>query len=82
MLFRYDDPTAHAQQLYQHFRGQTITYEAINEYALNESPFANPKAMLRSLEAAGEISVTSPRVRRKGTFPDDAQQGMTVHFLG
>jgi hypothetical protein len=81
-MFRFDDPATHAQQMLAHFRGQTVTYEAVNDYALNESPFANPKGMLKALETANQISVTSAsaRTRKKGTFPDDAQAGIRIQF--
>lgn len=79
-MFRFDDPATHAQQLSMHFRGQTVAYDAVQEYALNESPFPNPKAMLKALEAANQLTVTSARARRKGTFPDDAHSGMRIQF--
>ena len=81
-LFRYDDPATHAQQMRTYFGSQTVAYGVINDYALNESPFANPKAMLKLLEINHQISVSSPRARRVGTFPDDAQHGMNIQFLG
>jgi len=80
-LFRYDDPNFHAQQLRQHFRGQTVSYTETNDYALNESPFANAKAMLKTLEKNQEITVTSLHARRKGTFPEHAQSGISIQFL-
>jgi three-Cys-motif partner protein len=67
-LFRFDDPAFHAD------------VEA-RDYALNVSPFTNPKKMLKSLEERGVISVACTKPgRKKGQFPDDAQIGMTIKF--
>jgi hypothetical protein len=79
-MFRFDDPATHATQLHLHFSGRTVTYESVKDYALNDSPFSNPKGMLRVLEAADRITVSSERVRRQGTFPDDAHAGMLIQF--
>lgn len=79
-MFRFDDPTIHAEQLISHFQGQEVTYEQVRDYALNESPFPNPKGMLKALETANRITITSARGRRKGTFPEDAQTEMSIRF--
>ena len=81
-LFRFDDPAFHASQMAEHFSGQDITYSQAADYALNESPFTNPKKMLKALEDAGRISVTSNEpTRRTGTYPDHAQRSMQIKFL-
>jgi three-Cys-motif partner protein len=79
-LFRFNDPATHAKQMVKHFRGQSVAYAAVNDYALNESPFSNPKKMLKALEDAGLIVVAATRARKKGTFPEDAQAGMRITF--
>lgn len=79
-LFRFDDPAAHAEQMAKHFGGQSVGYAAVNDYALNESPFPNPKKMLKALEDAGRIAVSTVRARNRGTFSDDAQAGMRITF--
>ncbi|HEX4914694.1 MAG TPA: hypothetical protein VFV51_12080, partial [Vicinamibacterales bacterium] len=79
-LFRFNDPATHAKQMADYFRGQSVAYAAVNDYALNESPFSNPKKMLKALEDAGLIVVTAARARKKGTFPEDAQTGMRITF--
>ena len=80
-MFRFDDPAIHAKQLMSHFQGQAATYEQVRDYALNESPFPNPKGMLKSLEATNKITVTGVRSdRRKGTFPEHAQADMRIQF--
>ena len=68
-LFRFDEPSAYSGQLLEQFRGRMVKYPELNDYVLNESPFTNPKSMLKDLEEKGMIQVNSsdPK-RRKGTF--------------
>lgn len=74
LLFRFDDPHQHSLDLYDDFRGKKATYEELRDFALNESPFSNPKRLLRDLEVKRklieEVKSTDPR-RRKGTFNED-----------
>lgn len=47
-------------------------YSELNDYALNETPFINPKRMLKDLEGKGMIQVrSSDPKRRKGTFNEE-----------
>lgn len=71
-MFRFDEPAAYSHQLFEHFSGRVVTYSELNDYALNETPFVNPKSMLKDLEENGAIQVNSndPK-RRKGTFNED-----------
>lgn len=71
-MFSFDDPTAYSPQLFEKFRGRTVKYPELRDYALNESPFTNPKSMLKDLEGKGMIQVSSsdPK-RRKGTFKEE-----------
>ena len=72
-LFRFDEPSAYSPQLFEQFRGRTAKYPELRDYALNESPFVNPKGMLKDLEKKGIIRVNSsdPK-RRKGTFNEQS----------
>ncbi len=71
-IFRFDEPSAHSNQLYEQFRGKTAKYSELNDYALNETPFTNPKSMLKDLEEKDLIQVrSSDPKRRKGTFNDE-----------
>jgi len=71
-LFQFDRPEDYCQHLFDHFRDQSVSYDAVRNYALNESPFINPKAMLKLLEQQGRIDVVSRDLKRRhGTFPDD-----------
>jgi hypothetical protein len=77
-MFSFDDPSAYSPQLFEQFRGRTVKYPALRDYALNESPFTNPKSMLKDLEGKGMIQVSSsdPK-RRKGTFNEESLIGIT-----
>ena len=69
-LFRFDEPQQHSTDLYNNFRGKQVGYDELRDFALNESPFPNPKSMLRDLEDRNlieEVKSKDPR-RRKGTF--------------
>lgn len=77
-MFRFDEPSAYSPQLFEQFRGRVVKYREINEYVLNETPFTNPKSMLKDLEGKGMIQVSSsdPK-RRKGTFNEENLIGIT-----
>jgi len=80
-MFRYDRPENHSPLLYRKFvgRGQ-VSYSEIDDFALLESPFTNPKAMLSSLEARGKLNVISANPkRRRGTFKDGTI--LAIEFL-
>lgn len=71
MLFRYDQPEDFAPKLFQHFRGKRATYSEVRDFALNETPFAAPKSMLKILENQGLLTVSSANPkRRRGDFPE------------
>ncbi len=77
-LLRFDEPAAYGPQLFEQFRGRVANYPELNDYALNETPFTNPKSMLKDLEGKGMIQVSSsdPK-RRKGTFNEKYLIGIT-----
>lgn len=76
-MFSFDDPSAYSQQFFEQFRGRMVNYRELNDYALNETPFTNPKSMLKNLEEKGQIQVSSndPK-RRKGTFNEEKLIGI------
>lgn len=72
-LFRADDDEHYAEMLWLAFQGRTVSYAAADLWALNESPFLNPKSMLRLLEDRERVAAeTVPGVtRKKGDFPEE-----------
>lgn len=74
-LFRFDNPEQHSLSLYNAFRGKRVTYSELRDFSLNETPYINPKSMLKDLECERDLVAnvvsTNPR-RRKGTFNEDS----------
>lgn len=78
-LLNFNDPALYGDQLFKEFCGRTVNYSEVRDYALNESPFTNPKSMLKYLEVDKDmIQVKSrdPR-RRKGTFNENHIEHIT-----
>ena len=70
-LFRFDDPAEHSLTIYNAFRGKKVKYSDVRDVALNETPFTNPKSMLRDLECNKDLIEevkSSDSKRQKGTF--------------
>ena len=68
-MFRFDNPEDYAPKLFQAFVGQEVSYSDVDDYALNKTPFIDPKGMLSVLEKENRIVVkTLSEKRRKYTF--------------
>jgi len=78
LLFRFDDPANFADVLHRTFVGETVGYRELDDFALNETPFVNPKGMLRVLEHQEALLVksTNPK-RRRGDFNEDTLVSVT-----
>jgi len=75
LLFRFDDPADFARRMFDHFRGERATRLELWDYALNDTPFINPKQMLKWLEnndSIADVELLPGKKRRKGTFSEDA----------
>lgn len=81
-LFTFDDPSDHAAVLAQRFSGRRVRYREVNDFSLNDTSFLNPKKMLKLLEDKGAITVESVKPRRAGQYPETAQDGMWISFVG
>ena len=73
VLFRDDDAAIYAKLLFDTFQDQEVHWEPVRNFALNETPFINPKAMLATLERHHKLEVeTHGNVARKhGSFPEE-----------
>lgn len=80
LLFSQPDYSVLQRMLTDHFKGQTVSVENIDEYVIAETPFYKFKnEALKPLEIAGKISVLSSDFRRrKGTFAGGKTK---IHFL-
>lgn len=75
LLFRFDDPEDSARRLFDRYRGKRASYGELRDYALNETPFVNPKQMLKWLESKSliaDVKLKPGKNRRKGSFSEDA----------
>jgi hypothetical protein len=78
---RFDDTRGAALAMLEAFSGRSVTYAELHDYALNESPFVNPKSMLKLLESEQLISVQCvDAARRRGTYPDHMHGSMKTTF--
>ncbi len=70
--FRFDEPEDYSPLLFARFQGKSVRYEELRDFALNETPFTNPKSMLKELEKRELITVVAndPK-RKKGTFNEE-----------
>jgi three-Cys-motif partner protein len=80
-LFSFVDAEPAADAMGKHFAGSLRTYGEVEAYALNDSPFPNPKSMLSILETAGRISVhCDDKTRRKGKYPERLRDSIRIQF--
>ena len=80
-LFTFTDPTDAARIMARELAGATLGYDEVEAYALNESPFPNPKSMLKVLEKEDLTAVGSAdKPRRKFTYPDELHDILRIHF--
>lgn len=79
-LFRFDNPEDFSKEMERHFEGQTASFGELKMFALEKTPFVNPKSMLKVLEEQGKISITSlnPK-RRRGTFSEESTVSVVFH---
>ena len=80
LLFSQPDYTILQRMLSNHFKGQMVSTEEVEEYVIAETPFYKfRKEALRPLESARQINViSSDPKRRKGTFAEGKTQ---IRFL-
>ena len=69
--FDFNAPAIWADRMKQALGGSWRPYEDFRDYALNETPFINAKAMLQHLETQGFIEVDASESRRRGSFPEE-----------
>ena len=72
-IFRFDEPEQYAKQMHKAHFLMDLNYESLRDYALNETPFVNPKSMLAWLEKNEliQVEVKDGKKRRRGTFKEE-----------
>lgn len=79
-FFRFDKPEDFADPFHQHFLGREVLPSELLDHALLNTPFTNPKSILRVLEDRGLIVAKSSNPkRRSGDFPEESLK--SVVFL-
>ena len=77
--FDFDAPGVWAQRMQKALSGVWRNYEEFQDYALNETPFVNPKSMLRHLFDADKVQVQWAGVpARRGSFPEDKIKAICI----
>ncbi|MBN8459586.1 MAG: three-Cys-motif partner protein TcmP [Verrucomicrobia bacterium] len=81
VLFRGDDIDLYSDEMHKRFLDMTVSYEDLDNYALCETPFLNPKAMLETLSRSSRVTVVPKKgeVVRAHSFPEDRIQGIFFH---
>lgn len=79
LRFDFDAPAIWAERMQRSLAGKWRAYAEFRDYALNETPFTNPKPMLRELESRGVLEIESSAGRKKGSFPEDKIERILVH---
>ena len=71
LVFDFDVPAAWAEKMQHALGGKWRPYSDFRDFALTETPFINPKAVLRHLEGHNLIEIEGDASRRNGTFPEE-----------
>src|SRR6185436_11662463 len=69
--FNFAEPAEPANRMLKTLGGSWRRWKEFDDFALNESPFGNPKSMLRYLKARGKVEVQWVGTAPKSGFPED-----------
>lgn len=64
-LIRFDEPADWVPKLTNHFSGETVSYDVVHQFTLNETPLINPSKMLYAAQESGLLSVECYKGRAK-----------------
>jgi three-Cys-motif partner protein len=78
LLFDFDAPAEWAAKMQAVLGGAWLPYTAYHDYALNETPFVNPKAMLECLKQAGKVQISWRGEPAKRGFPEEKISSILV----
>jgi three-Cys-motif partner protein len=71
LKFDFDAPAVWAEKMQRALGEKWRPYSDFRDFALTETPFINPKAMLRHLEDKNLVEIEGDANRRKGSFPEE-----------
>lgn len=69
--FAYNAPEIWANRMWSQLSGHSRGYDEFRDYALNETPFANPESMLEHLKKSGKVEVQWKGEPSRRGFPED-----------
>lgn len=78
LLFDFDSPADWALKMQKTLGGAWHPYGVYRDYALNETPFINPKAMLEHLKREGKVQVTWQGEPAKRGFPEEKIRSILI----
>jgi hypothetical protein len=76
--FDFKQPADFARRMRAFLGGTPRPYGEFNDYALNETPFRNPKSMLEHLKQEGVVEVRWKGAPARRGFPVDKIQSILV----
>ena len=79
LRFDFNEHAIWAERMQRALAGKWRPYADFRDYALNETPFINPKSMLRELDGRGVLNVEAKPGRKKGSFPEDKIERIFIH---
>jgi len=80
--FNFNDPQTFAQKMHQMFLGQTLGYDEVFDYVLNETPYINPSQILKRLAGADQIEVKWIGQASRSGFPKDKIEAIRFKAAG
>jgi three-Cys-motif partner protein len=81
LRFNFDAPEIWAERMRRALAGKWRPYADFRDFALNETPFTNPKAMLKELENKNLLELKCSANRRKGSFPEDKIERILIEEI-
>jgi len=78
LLFDFDAPSDWAEKMQIALAGAWHPYAKFRDFALNETPFINPKSMLEHLKLAGKVQVSWRGESAKRGFPEEKIQSILI----
>jgi three-Cys-motif partner protein len=79
LVFDFNAPAVWAEKMQSELGDKWRPYSDFRDFVLNETPFVNPKAMLRHLDCKNMVEIEADRDRRKGSFPEDKIKRILIH---
>lgn len=80
-LIKFDCPELYGKKMHAHFLGKKVRWSDIVDFSLNETPFPNPKGMLKLLENDNLVLVTSSDAKRRRSTYAKPELISHVEFL-